>query len=259
MAIYSVFVLALVQAITEFLPVSSSGHLIILREITDIETNLAVDVMLHMGTLLALIVYYRKKLLSIYNSLVSNRKSQLFNNIVVSSIPAIIIGLLFDDALSGDIRSIGVVIVMLGLVGSIMLFEEQLLPKKVSRKFNNLSWQQAFGIGVAQTMALIPGTSRSGASIIGGRLSGLNNKDSADYAFLIGIPVIFGAGVKVLFESEAREFITTFPFDVAFGVTIAAIFGWLAIDFVLRLLKKVGLKWFGAYRIALALVLLIWI
>ena len=86
---------------------------------------------------------------------------------------------------------------------------------------------------------------------------GLSNKEAADYAFLIGIPVIFGAGLKVLTETEAREAITAYPFDMLFGMSIAAIFGLMAISLALKVLKRVGLKWFGVYRIVLALLLLL--
>lgn len=257
MPLIHLFILAVVQAATEFLPVSSSGHLIILDELTDIESNLAVDVMLHMGTLLALLVYYRQRLAEIARDLMRRRSSRLFTNIIVSSVPAVVIGLFFENALTGDVRSLSVVVVMLLTVGLIMIFEDYLLPSKATRKIDSLEAWRALGIGTAQSLALIPGTSRSGSSIIGGRLFGLNNKDAADYAFLIGTPVIFGAGVKTLFESDTREVITSAPVDVLFGVLVAAIVGWLAIDILLRLLKRFGLKWFGVYRVALALILLL--
>lgn len=257
MPLLELMILSLTQAITEFLPVSSSGHLIILSELTDIDSSLAVDVMLHWGTLLALVIYYRKKLISIAREIIVKRRSKLFVNLIISSLPAIVIGIVLKDAIEGDIRSVGVVITMLLLVGLIMVGEKWLLPKTASRTVDNLDAKSALAIGVAQSVSLIPGTSRSGASIIGGRLMGLSNKEAADYAFLIGIPVIFGAGLKVLAETEAREAITAYPFDMFFGMAIAAIFGLLAISLALKVLKRVGLKWFGVYRIALALLLLL--
>jgi len=257
MPIIHLLILAITQAATEFLPVSSSGHLLALSELTDIDSTLALDVMLHMGTLLALIIYYRHRLLAIIKELLEKHSSKLLFNIIISSIPAVIAGLAFESAISGDARSITVVITMLMTVGLIMIFEDILLPKKATRTIEELNAWQALGVGMAQSVALIPGTSRSGSSIIGGRLVGLSNKVAADYAFLIGIPVIFGAGLKTLTETDARAVIAANLGDVILGLVVTALVGWLAIDVLLKVLKKVGLKWFGVYRVALALLLLV--
>lgn len=256
MALISIFILALVQALTEFLPVSSTGHLIITQEIGGIDSSLAIDVMLHVGTLLALIVYYRRQLARIIRSFIKKDDNRLLINLLISSLPAAVAGYLLADVIEGGARNIILVAVMLMAVGLIMFFEDRLLPQKASKQYQDLSHAQALGIGIAQSVALIPGTSRSGISMIAGRMMKMNNKQAADYAFLIGIPIIAGAGLKVLTDSAAQDFLASYPFDAAFGVAVAAIFGYLAIDFVLQVVKKAGLKWFGAYRIALALVLL---
>jgi len=256
MALMSLFVLALVQAITEFLPVSSTGHLIATSEVIGIDSSFAIDVMLHVGTLLALIVYYRKKLMDILRNFLGKKDNRLLINIIISTIPAALVGFFLADFIESETRNITLVSIMLLAVGLVMLFEKFILPEKNNQKIEKLKHSQALGIGVAQSIALIPGTSRSGISIIAGRISGLDNKDAADYAFLIGIPAIAGAAIKVLTTSEAGRWVSEYPFDAFFGIAIAFGFGLIAIDFVLRVVKKVGLKWFGAYRIALAIALL---
>lgn len=256
MALFSLIVLAIVQGITEFLPISSSGHLIIVDEISTINSNLAIDVMLHMGTLLAILIYYREQVVGMAEKAIKLEESKLLKNIVISSIPAVAAVLLLGDALESDARTIGVVMFMLFAIGLIMLFEKRILPKNATKKLEDLTPKDALGIGFAQSIALIPGSSRSGTSIIGGRLAGLSNRDAADYAFLIGIPVIFGAGVKILFDSSTQSLIRDYPLDLLLGVVVTAIVGLAAIHLVLGIIKKYGLKWFGAYRIALALILL---
>jgi len=255
MALTSLFILALVQAITEFLPVSSTGHLIITNEVGGIDSSFAIDVMLHMGTLIALLIYYRKKLMKIIKSFLSRGNNSLLINIIISTIPAVIAGYMLADFFEGEARNITLVSIMLLAVGLLMFFETRILPKKNNQKIEKLTKVEALGVGVAQSVALIPGTSRSGISMLAGKYIGLNNKDAADYAFLIGMPAILGAGIKVFATTEAGRWITTYPLDAFFGIAITAIFGLLAIDFVLKVVKKVGLKWFGAYRIVLALLL----
>jgi undecaprenyl-diphosphatase len=256
MGLSTVIILAIVQALTEFIPVSSTGHLIIADRVGGLDNSLALDVILHMGTLLALIIYYRQKLREIVVDLIHRRSSRLLMLIVISSVPAVTVALLFEDLIGNELRAVEVVAFMLVALGLVMIFEKAIFGRQPHRSLGTLRWSDAVIVGLGQSLALVPGTSRSGASILSGRLVGLSNRDSTDYAFLIGIPVILGAGLKTLLDSHAQEAIADQPGQVLLGLAIATTVGWLAIDIVIRVVKKSGLKWFGLYRVALASVLL---
>ena len=251
MDLFYLLVLGITQAITEFVPVSSSGHLILIDELTAIESSLVIDVALHAGTLIALIIYYRKTLIGMIKQLFNSGKSHLLWMLVVASIPAGIIGFTFEETLE-EIRIAPVVVVMLMLVGINMVCEKWFFPKVAKLRIAKLKWYHALWVGVAQAVSLIPGTSRSAVTIIAGRWVGLSNKRSADFAFLIGIPAIAGATLKVLLGADARDVISAYPLDVLFGVVVAAVVGLFAIKFVLKFVKDNGLMWFGVYRLALA-------
>lgn len=257
MGLIEIVILAAVQALTEFLPVSSSGHLLAVDELTTIESSLALDVMLHVGTLMALVIYFWPKLWGIARDVLTGRDYRLFIRIVISTIPAVIAGALFNDFFSEDVRHVEVVIVMLVLVGLIFIASDRIFPKKNNQKLEDVSNKTAFIVGLAQALALVPGTSRSGITILAGRSQGLDNKTAAEYSFLIGVPVIFGASVQTLIDNEARAAVTEDLLMTVVGVAVAAIVGLFVIRWLLGYLKDHSLAIFGYYRIALALVLLL--
>ncbi len=257
MNIIEVIILAAVQALTEFLPVSSSGHLLIAADLGHIPSSLAFDVMLHLGTLAALVIYFWTKLWAIVTDFVSGRDRRLLIKLLISSVPAALAGALFNDFFTNDVRSLNVVVAMLVVIGLVLIAADKLFPKKNNQSLANISNKTAFFIGCAQAIALIPGTSRSGITILAGRAKGLSNELAAEYSFLIGVPIIFGASLQTLADSATRSAIADQLAQTILGITVAAFLGVIVIRWLLSYLKSHSLAIFGYYRIALALVLLL--
>jgi len=258
MEIVDAMLLGLVQGLTEFIPVSSSGHLILLDEATNVESSFAFDVLLNFGTLFALMVYFRKRIASILVGIFVDKDYKLARNVIISTIPAVIVGGFWTDAFNDDgVRNIGVVSFMLITVGLIMIGLDRYA--KGNGNLEHLSSKRALGIGLAQAIALIPGTSRSGITIAAGRASRLNYEQAAEYSFLIAIPVLAGAIVRSLFETETTDLLNNHAGAVVAGVAVSMISGLIAIHFMLSFLKKRGLFVFGVYRIILAAGLLLFV
>lgn len=255
----SVIILAIIQALTEFIPVSSSGHLIAAQEIFGLESSLALDVALHFGTLLALVVYFAPRLRAIALNLKQN--THLLMSLALTSIPAAVIGFSFDELFAEDARNLGVVIVMLAVVGVVMLYSETAFRvNKRIKTIEQLSHKSAFFIGLGQALALIPGTSRSGITMLAGKQMGLSNKLAAEYAFLAGIPVIAGAALKVFIDPETNAVLRDDVTQVAVGIAVAFIVGLFALRFLIQYVADNGLRVFGWYRLGLAAVLfIIWL
>jgi undecaprenyl-diphosphatase len=246
--------LGIVQGLTEFIPVSSSGHLILMETFFGYEgenIHLFVEA-LNFGTILALLVFFRHKIFAIYHQVVRERNYALLRNIILTSIPVAIAGFLFSGLISkiAFFSSPLTVAIALAVVGLVMIILEK-LPKLTARpSADKLSWQRALAIGFAQVLALIPGVSRSGSTIIAGRLAGLKPKSAAEYSFLVSIPVMLGLSLK-LFMSNAQYLIDNWPVILVSNIAAfaAAI---LAIQFLLDFLARHSLKVFGIYRLALA-------
>lgn len=256
MNLLEVIILAIIQAMTEFLPVSSSGHLLAAERLTAIESSLTLDVVLHFGTLLALMIYFWPRIMQITKNVFSGRDYRLAVNIVLTSIPAAAIGFAFEAFFSTQARQLGVVIFMLALIGVIMLLADKLFGK-IKTTIDTLKPMQALAIGVGQSLALVPGTSRSGITILTGRWLGLSNAQAAEYSFLAGIPVIFGATLKVLLDAETRASVSDDAPVVLAGVALAAVVGILVLRWMLNYLRNHSLAVFGWYRLALAALLFI--
>ena len=231
-----------VQGLTEFLPVSSSGHLVLIpallgREGPDIGTT----AMLHLGTLAAVLVYFRSDLAAMAKFDRPGRR--MITIIVIGTIPAVILGLLFEDKLDQLTERPKLVAGMLILTGAIMLATRMLRPG--SKTTERLSPTDGGLIGLAQSFALIPGVSRSGMTITAGLARGMDRVEAARFAFLLGIPVIAGAGllsVVKAFSDDAGITVAT-----VVGMIVAGLVGYWAISFLLRILGKVGLTPFGIY------------
>lgn len=255
MSIIDALLLGLLQGVTEFIPVSSSGHLILLDEYTNVSSSFSFDVLVNIGTLAALIIYFRGRLVELWKQLWGGKDRKLLKNVVISTVPAVVVGGLFADLFaSDDVRNRSIVILMLLSVGILMVAADRWL--KGNRSIERLSGKQAFGVGLGQALALIPGTSRSGATILAGRASGLSYAQAAEYSFLIAIPILSGAIARSLFQTETNSLLSSEPAAVSVGVIAAFISGWLAIDFMIKILRTRGLMVFGVYRILLALTLL---
>lgn len=265
MSIFEIFLLSLIQGLTEFLPISSSGHLILLPQLLGWQDHsLEVDVAVHMGTLCSVLIYFRNQLWEmIIDSLTylftgftkkyftPNVKLSLM--IIIATIPAIIFGFILKKMGQESVRSVKV-IAFTSIFFGILLYLADRFAKHL-HSMNDLSMGKGFLIGVAQAIALIPGTSRSGICITAGRFLGLNRLAAARFAFLLSIPAILGAGVLTTVDA-IKSGTPLFTMDVGLAIVFSFIFGLLAIQFMMTYLAKYSLLPFTLYRIALGIILL---
>lgn len=258
--LYQAFVLAIVQGITEFLPVSSSAHLILFPKLLHWpDQGLAFDVAIHVGTLCAVIAYFRHELkLMIRDWLHSlkgganTKNSRLAWAISFGTIPTGLAALLFHDYFANDARNTAVIATSTIIFG--VLLAVVYLTAKQKRNEYSLTWKDVIIVGCAQALALIPGTSRSGITLTAGLFVGLTRQAAARYSFLLSIPVILLAGA---FESY-KLLTSTTNYDyqaLLFGFVVAAISGYICIDLFLRLLQRFGVIPFVVYRLALGILL----
>jgi len=247
-----------IQGVTEFLPVSSSAHLIIIPWFFNIQdgniNKLTYDVMLHLGTLAAILSVYGKKFFRvIIEGLVDFREGRgresLLAKLIVASIPAVLAGFFGQGIIEAYLRTPFVAAYMLAFVSIFMIIAERIHVDKVE-----VTYPVAIAIGIAQAVALIPGTSRSGATITTGMLLGLKRNEAVDFSFVLSIPIIFGAA---LYEMKNFEYQSGNMSIYVYGALSAFIFGALSLGFLIRYLKRHPLDIFAYYRIVLALVILL--
>jgi undecaprenyl-diphosphatase len=256
-------IMGLVQGLTEFLPVSSSGHLILVPWFFGWKDpfidSLAFSVMLHMGTLLALLVYFWRDWLTLIPAgLASIRDRSLAGDpdrkmawlLVVATIPAVLIGPVLSDTIENAVREPAPVALML-CVGAAILWLAERWGSKL-REMGSLTFVGAFGIGVAQVLALVPGISRSGVSIAAGLFQGLNREAAARFSFLMATPVVAGAGVFEALKLVKSTDVKPDSHLIVIGFVAAAISGLLAIRFMLAFLRRQSVYSFVVYRVLLA-------
>ncbi|OGF31667.1 undecaprenyl-diphosphatase UppP [Candidatus Falkowbacteria bacterium RIFOXYD2_FULL_35_9] len=258
-------ILAIVQAVTEFWPVSSSGHLVILHQILPLNqiNALSFDIALHLGTVLALIIFFRQDLkkyflafLQMFRSFnLGNDEQKTVLNLLVATVPAVLAGYFLDYYIELYFRSLLVVSISL-IVGAIIIF----IVEKWSRKtasFEGLSIPEAIIIGCAQALALIPGVSRSGSTIITGMVLKLKRSEAAKFSFLLSIPIVLGAGIKKMLDISIFTLEKTEQYLFLVGFLTAFIVGYLIIKYFLKFLEKHSLSVFAWYRIILGIVILL--
>ncbi len=257
MSIFEAIILGLIQGITEFIPVSSSGHLEIARQIFQFSSENFHYFLefINLGTLLALIFYFRKRIWKILNDVFREKNYKLALNIVITCIPAGLAGLILGDIIENNsfFNSIFTVAAAMGIVGIIMILIDKLPHLSHLESEERLTPARALAIGVLQTFALIPGTSRSGTTIIAGRLVGLDSESAAEYSFLASIPLMAAVCLKMFLSSTARDYLSSNIGPLLLGNLVAFIVGWIALAFVLSYLKKPkSLQSFGIYRVIVA-------
>ena len=259
MGIFDAILLGVVQGITEFLPISSTGHLILARELFGLDGTdaLAFDAVLHLATAGAVLVYFSREVSLLMNTAlrklgrlpVNERDLTLLYALLIATIPAVILGLLLESYMESYFRSPLLVAGVL-VAGSILFMYGEWVYQNEPRR-NELSLSKAFKIGLFQSLALIPGMSRSGASIAGGMILGLTRYEAARFAFLLAIPVILGAGGKKLIEliqsSDAVPWVA-----VSVGAVAAFLTGLAAVHFLLGFVRRNTLWPFIWYRVLLA-------
>ena len=244
-----ILILSLIQGVTEFLPISSSSHLIIASEYLKLEKNLSLDVSLHIGSFLAVLVYFYKDILNFYANKI------LFLKIIISSVPVMLTGIiLVETNFIEKLRNIET-IAWTTLVFGILLFisDKFKINKNIKKDFNLKS---AIFIGVFQILALIPGVSRSGIAITTARFLNFDRVDSAKISFLISIPILGAVsifGLKNIFFSESHYVAKLNIFAIAF----AFFFSLITIKYFLRYLNKFSLNIFAYYRFLLGLTLIL--
>ncbi len=243
-----IFILSLVQGVAEFLPVSSSSHLIIVSEYLNLEKNLLIDVSLHLGSFLAVIVYFYKDILNFYKDKI------IFFKIIISSIPVMLVGvILIETNLIEKIRNIETIAWTTLIFGILLFVSDKFTIEKTIEK--NFSFKSAIFIGSLQILALIPGVSRSGIAITAARFLGFERVDSAKISFLISIPILGAVsifGLNNIIFSESKEFAKL----NVFAITTAFFFSLLTIKYFLKYLNKFSLNIFVYYRVLLGIILL---
>ncbi|MCR4753644.1 MAG: undecaprenyl-diphosphate phosphatase [Candidatus Saccharibacteria bacterium] len=259
---WQAFWLGLTQGLAEFIPVSSSGHLEIMREILSGNSesfHLFLE-LINVGTLLVLLIYYRKRIMEILKEIFIEHDFKFALNIILTCIPVVVAALLLNDLIDSSpfFSNLSVIAVMMAVVGILMINVKRLPKCKKIKSEKELTPKKAIGIGIAQCFALIPGTSRSGTTILAGRVAGMDNKSAADYSFLVSIIVMTGVVVKSLLSSSSRAYIAENWGMLLFANIVAFISGLIAIKFVMKFLKKDGsLEAFGWYRVIIATLVII--
>ncbi len=242
-----ILILSIVQGISEFLPVSSSAHLIIFSNIIDFSNNsLIFDVGLHLGSLLAILFYFRKELLNILND------KKLFNLLLIGSIPLILVGYIFYTTdIINSFRNLKIIAWTTLIFGLLMYFADTFKIKKKIEK--DLTIKNILIIGVMQIFAIIPGVSRSGITITAGRFLNFDRHDSTKISFYLSIPALMGASVLSLKDSVNENI--EFNFFLIISIVLSFIFSYLTIKYFLIYTKKFSLKFFVIYRIVLSIVI----
>ena len=267
--IFKVIILGLVEGITEWLPISSTGHLILVDEFVKLDASDAFkemfNVVIQLGAILAVVVLYFQKLNPFSPKKNRNQKIhtiQLWMKVVVACIPAGVLGILFDDWMEAHFHNYVVVSIMLVVYGILFIVVENWNKTTTPQvtKLSELSYKTALYIGIFQVLSLIPGTSRSGATIVGALLLGVSRYVAAEFTFFLAIPVMFGASaIKLLkFFSEGAGISGMEVAMLSIGCLVAFVVSVIAIKFLMGYIKKNDFKVFGYYRIILGILVLVY-
>ena len=252
--LFKIVILALVQGITEFLPISSSGHLSILKTFLDINSDGAlIEVVLHAGTLISILLFYRKRLSKIFKRILNKDEESLrfFSCVIVAIIPIGIIGFIFGDSIEYLFNNVKLVCLFLIITGIFLIFSN-FWRSKIST-FNT---RKSFLIGLAQMFAILPGMSRSGLTIGMGNIIGIDAKKSAEFSFIIAIPVLTGVIVKYFLNLEWDSISISINY-LFLGLIISFITGLLSLRWLISLLEKGKFWYFGLYCIFIGLISLL--
>ncbi len=253
-------IMGIVEGLTEFLPISSTGHLILAGALLgfDDEKAKVFDIAIQTGAILAVIIVYWQKIRSTIVSLPSDREAQRFAlNVAVAFFPAVVLGLLFGKAIQQNLFTPVVVATTFILGGFVILWAEGRRHAKVRiQEVEEMRWTDALKLGLVQCFALIPGTSRSGATIIGGMLLGLSRKAATDFSFYLAIPTLIGAGAYSLYKERGQLGAEDIPM-FAVGLLFSFLSAWLCVRWLLRYISTHDFKPFAWYRIAFGLVVLL--
>jgi undecaprenyl-diphosphatase len=259
---FKIVILSIVQGITELLPISSSGHLILTSKLLnfDISGDLFLLSVLHLGTTLAIIVFYRKVL---FNNLFTKKKFTFYLKLLLASIPAALAGFFLEDYISSKLHSTTVIAISLIVVGILfILFENINLKTKKETPENIPIWKMLI-VGLGQTLALIPGTSRSGVTTLTGMIVGLEKYSAFEFSFILGVPIILGSSLYEIIKTYLQ---TTDPSMLTASLSVVKIaplllltfgIGYLCLLLVKKFKKNKWLTIFGVYRIIVGILILV--
>jgi undecaprenyl-diphosphatase len=271
--IIEAIVLGIIQGLSEFLPISSTGHLTVAGKLMHLISPSAPEqwtsfiAVIQLGTLISILIYFRKDILNIINSFLSEnlKERKNFSNqsldsklgwfIIIGTIPVVVLGLSFKNIIEGTLTK-NLYVIAASLIGLAIILAIAEKTAKFKKEIKDITMKDAIIIGIAQAFALIPGSSRSGTTITGGLFVGLDRESAARFSFLLSIPAVFLSGLFELYE--ALKFIDpSLIVNMIISTVVSGIFGYLAIDFLLRYLRKNTTFLFIYYRIALGIAIII--
>ena len=258
MSLFESIILGLIQGLTEFIPISSSGHLVLAQyAMSGASEHLFLE-WINIGTVVALMIYFRRRIIDIITTIVHKQDYRLAAAVLIAVTPAGLLGFVLADFIESHkfFSSPWVVAVMLIVVGVFLVVIERLPHRSSVDSLEKLSRSRALVIGLAQAVALIPGTSRSGSTIIAGRLMGLSAAKAAEFSFLASLPIMCGVIAKLLLKSADRAYFVDNSTALIVANLAALLSGLWAVGFLMNYLQKHPLRIFGWYRIGLGVVLI---
>ena len=255
MSYLDAFLLAIIQGITEFLPISSSAHLIILSYILETSSNLFYDVSLHLGTLIAVCAYFKNEIKDILNQINVQKSifsNNLLTNLFISSLPTLFLGSLFVNFIDNNLRNTLVISVTTIFFALVLWISTLRAPRK--NELAEISLNEALIIGLAQSISLIPGTSRSGITISAGLLLGLDTKTATKFSFLMSIPTIGAIAAYQILSLDLGNLVSYIQFNVL-GLFVSFLVAYFTIDIFMKFIEKIGFLPFIIYRLVLGMLL----
>ena len=268
MTILQAFILGIIQGITEFLPISSSGHLVLLPHLLGWEIPqdqvFVFDVLVQLGTLIAVIVFFWKDIWDITRitfaslwqpNLYSRPEVRLGVYILIATLPAVVIGYLFKDTVEAAFSDPTATALFLLLTAFLLIIAEWFGKRTV--ELEDIQWRDALRVGLFQALALFPGISRSGATIAGGMIGGMKRPAAARFSFLMAVPVMIGAGIFAVFDLDKVTNLASFAVPMLVGFITSAVVGYIAIRWLLNYLGKNSLTIFSIYLVVFSLLSLI--
>lgn len=251
-------ILGVVEGLTEFLPISSTGHQIIVADLLDFggERAMAFNIIIQLGAILAVVWEFRRKILDVVTGLPTQRNAQRFTlNLLIAFLPAVVLGVIFANLIHHYLFNPITVATALVIGGVIMLWAERREHEVHAETVDDITWKDALKVGLAQCLAMIPGTSRSGSTIIGGLLFGLSRKTATEFSFFLAMPTMVGAAVYSGYKY--RDLFQPADLPVfAIGFVTSFIFAMIAVKGLLRFIASHSYAVFAWYRIAFGLLIL---
>ncbi len=251
-------ILGVVEGLTEFLPISSTGHQIIVADLLDFggERAMAFNIIIQLGAILAVVWEFRRKILDVVTGLPTQRNAQRFTvNLLIAFLPAVVLGVIFADLIHHYLFNPITVATALVIGGIVMLWAERREHEVHAESVDDITWKDALKVGFAQCLAMIPGTSRSGSTIIGGLLFGLSRKTATEFSFFLAMPTMVGAAVYSGYKY--RDLFQPADLPVfAIGFVTSFIFAMIAVKGLLKFIASHSYAAFAWYRIAFGLLIL---